>query len=204
MSTDEAAPPTRRRDARENRERIVVAAREVFMSEGFDAPLDRIARRAGIGRATLYRNFPDRHALGSAIFEQNLQALEALAAEQDGRPDAFLTLLSAIVEQQVECHALVPALLTGPSAPDLQALARRITRTLAAPLRRAQAAGAIRPDFAPADILAVLAMVSAVVAGQASVRERRRRAARALELVLHGLYARAPADPRGRESAAGG
>lgn len=182
--------PARRRDARENRERILAAAREVFASAGFEAPLDAIARRAGVGRATLYRNFPDRFALAAAICEDNLATLEALARALRGRPGAFMTLLSAIVEQQIEGHALVPALLTGPSAPDLAALAGRVTRLLAGPLRRARADGAVRADLTASDVLAVLAMVSAVVAGKASVRERRARAMRALALVVDGLVPR--------------
>ncbi|MBL8974439.1 MAG: TetR/AcrR family transcriptional regulator [Myxococcales bacterium] len=183
-------PPARRRDAEENRARIVAAAREVFATAGFAAPLDAIARRAGVGRATLYRNFPDRFALGAAIFEANLVALEALARELRGRADAFMTLLAAIVEQQIEGHALVPALLRGPGVRDLQALALRVMRLLAAPLRRARTAGAIRRDLTPADVLASLAMISAVVADDASVASRRRRATRALDLLIHGLAPR--------------
>ena len=190
VSDAAAAGPTRRRDAEENRARIITAAREVFATAGFDAPLDAIARRAGVGRATLYRNFPDRFALGAAIFEHNLVALEALAREHRGRPDAFMTLLSAIVEQQIEGHALVPALLRGPSVSDLQALALRVMRLVATPLRRARAAGTVRRDLTPADVLASLAMISAVVAGDASVRSRRRRAMRALDLLIHGLAPR--------------
>jgi AcrR family transcriptional regulator len=190
MPRSPTRPPARRRDAEENRARIVAAAREVFASAGFDAPLDAIARRAGVGRATLYRNFPDRFALGAAIFDHNLTALEALAREHRGRPDTFMTLLSAMIDQQIEAHALVPALLTGPSAPDLQALVRRVTRLLSAPLQRARAAGAVRRDLSIADVLSVLAMVSAVATDDASVGSRRRRVMRARELLLHGLVPR--------------
>src|SRR5690606_1965271 len=112
--------------------------------------------------------------------------------EHRGRPDAFMTLLSAIVEQQIEGHALVPALLTGPSVPLLQAMARRVMRLLAAPLRRARAAGAARRHFTTAHALAALPLRSAVVAGDASVRSRRRRALRALDLLVHGLVPREP------------
>lgn len=183
-------PPARRRDAEANRARIVAAAREVFAAAGFAAPLDAVARRAGVGRATLYRNFPDRFALGAAIFEHNLATLEALAREHRDRPDAFMTLLTAMVEQQIEAHALIPGLLTGPQAPDLQTLVRRVTRLLAAPLRRARAAGVVRPDLTLADVLAALAMVSGVAAGDALASSRRRRVLRALELLLHGLVPR--------------
>lgn len=183
-------PTVRRRDAEENRARIITAAREVFASDGFDVPLDIIARRAGVGRATLYRNFADRFALGAAIFDHNLAALEALAREHRDQPDAFTILLSAMVEHQIKAHALVPALLHGPSAPDLQVLVRRVTRLLARPLRQARAAQRVRADLTITDVLDALAMVSAVVTGNTSVRSRRVRAVRALELLLHGIVPR--------------
>ena len=56
-----------RADARRNREHVLAAAREVFVEQGADAPLDEIARRAGVGIATLYRRFPDRAALLRAV-----------------------------------------------------------------------------------------------------------------------------------------
>ena len=182
--------PARRRDAEENRARIIAAAREVFMSAGFDAPLDAIARRAGVGRATLYRNFADRFALGTAIVEDDLAALEALAREHLDEPDVLMRLLSTIVEQHIETYALVPALLRGSSGPDLQALVPRVTRLFKVPLRRARAAALVRDDVTVADVIDVLAMVSAVVAGDTSIRAQRRRAARALDLLLHGLVPR--------------
>lgn len=177
--------------------RILAAAREVFARSGFEAPLEAIARRAGVGRATLYRNFPDRFALGAAIFESNLVTLEALARAQRGRPDGLMTLLRAIVEQQVEGQTLVPALLGGPEARDLQTLARRVTRLLAEPLRCARAAGRVRGDLKTSDVLAALAMTAAVVAGEASVQVRRRRALRGLALLTHGLMPRPENDGTG-------
>ena len=182
--------PSRRRDAEENRTRIVSAAREVFAASGFDAPLDAIARRAGVGRATLYRNFPDRYALGAAIFEHNLAALEDLAREHRDRPDAFLTILHAMVEHQTAAHALVPGLLLSPRAPDLRALLRRVTRLLNAPLRNARNAGFVRADLTLGDVIDTLAMISTIVTGRSSARLRQRRASRALELLLHGIAGR--------------
>lgn len=180
-------PRRRRRDATENRARILAAAREVFASAGFDAPLDAIARRAGVGRATLYRNFPDRFALAAAIFEGNLDTLEALAEAEKDAPDALLRLLTAMVEQQIEAHALFPALFQGARAPHLEDLERRVRRLVTGPLRRARAAGLVREDLALGDVVAALTMVAGVVAGDASIASRRRRARRALDLLLHGI-----------------
>lgn len=182
----------RRRDAEDNRARIVAAAREVFATSGFDVPLSAIATRSGVGRATLYRNFPDRFAIAAAIFEDNLVGLEALARAQQDQPGAFMTLLSAMVEQQVEAHAMFPALLAGPSTPDLQALVRRTKKLLRVPLRQATDAGLVRPDLTLADVIDVLAMVTAVVMGDTSIASRRLRARRALELLTHGIVAREP------------
>src|ERR671937_2812476 len=85
--------PNRRRplraDALRNREHVLAAARAVFVEQGADAPLDDIARRAGVGIATLYRRFPDRDALMRAVVLDVLtnvgqQARLALAEEADG------------------------------------------------------------------------------------------------------------------------
>jgi AcrR family transcriptional regulator len=76
-----------RRDARRNRVRIVAAAREVFSSAGADAPARKIARRADVGVATLYRHFPARADLVDAVleeaFEELIQIAEAALAEPD-------------------------------------------------------------------------------------------------------------------------
>src|SRR5207244_6832248 len=73
-----------RADARRNREQLLAAARDVFVEQGADAPLDEIARRAGVGIATLYRRFPDRAALLRAV------ALDVLAraAHEAGTAEA--------------------------------------------------------------------------------------------------------------------
>lgn len=167
--------------------RVIAAAREVFMEDGFDAPLEAIARRAGVGRATLYRNFPDRYALGAAIIEHDLGLLERLALEQRDREDALLVLLKTIVEENAETYALVPALLRGPNASNLQALIPRVMALFAVPLERARLAGLVRDDLTLADVVDLLAMVSAVVPAETSAPARRQRAVRALDLLLHGV-----------------
>lgn len=78
-----------RADAQRNRELLLTAARDVFVEEGVDAPLEVIARRAGVGIATLYRRFPDRQALMRAVVLDVLvrvtqEARDALGDEPDG------------------------------------------------------------------------------------------------------------------------
>src|SRR5512133_1407 len=79
-----------RRDARRNRDQILATARDVFLDRGPDAPLDEIARRAGVGNATLYRRFPDRqsllHAVVLDVFHTVGHEAQLALAEE---PDAF-------------------------------------------------------------------------------------------------------------------
>ena len=67
------APRALRVDALRNRERIVAAARDLFTEVGSQAPIDEVARRAGIGNATVYRHFPDRDALVLAVVRSVLK-----------------------------------------------------------------------------------------------------------------------------------
>ncbi len=82
-----------RADALRNRERVVTAAREMFVEFGPDVPLDEIARRAGVGNATLYRNFPDRDALVRevvvSVMDRTSEAAEQALTETG---DAFAAL----------------------------------------------------------------------------------------------------------------
>lgn len=178
---------TLRRDARRNRALIIEAAREVFAVAGFGAPLDAVARRAGVGRGTLYRHFPDRNALAVAIFEDNVRDIEELAAAYAGRADAFDALLRSLVDHQVRSHALHQALDKGTEAPELQALAERIVAAFAEPMRRAQEDGAIRSDLVKDDLLDIMRMVAAVIERIDDIDQRRASADRAIELLRNGL-----------------
>jgi AcrR family transcriptional regulator len=80
-SSPEKAPRVMRADAQRNRDAILLAARETFEEEGVLASLDGIAVRAGVGNATLYRNFPTRDDLLAAVMEANIAASLAEAGE---------------------------------------------------------------------------------------------------------------------------
>ena len=91
--TGTGGPSRLRADARRNRDLVVAAAKEVFVELGVDAPLEEVARRAGVGIATLYRRFPDRQALMRAVALQVIEEVigEARAVLAD-EPDAFRAL----------------------------------------------------------------------------------------------------------------
>src|SRR5262245_22262631 len=82
-------PDGLRADARRNRERVLVAARAVFAERGIDAPMATVARRAGVGVATLYRHFPTRDALVRGAFAQQMETCARTLTEALADPDPW-------------------------------------------------------------------------------------------------------------------
>ena len=86
----EVAPRAMRADARRNRDALLAAAGDLFTARGVDVPLEEIARQAGVGIGTLYRNYPTRDALVEAVYRHEVETLctgvEELRAAHDGRP----------------------------------------------------------------------------------------------------------------------
>src|SRR5882757_11505410 len=95
MSTEGAQAPARplRADARRNRELLVAAAREVFAARGLDAPLDEIARRAGVSIGTLYNRFPSRVDLVDAALTEPVEASVRIAERALANPDPWQGLV---------------------------------------------------------------------------------------------------------------
>nr|BFE79060.1 hypothetical protein GCM10020093_016610 [Planobispora longispora] len=97
--------------AAENRAALIAAAREVFASDGYEAPLTSITRVARVGQGSLYRHFPDRISLALAVFEDGVRELEALAAEPGATLDAMLALMT---EQMIASTAFVDMVSVSP------------------------------------------------------------------------------------------
>lgn len=178
-----------RADASRNRRLIVAAAREVLVEYGADAPLDEIARRAGVGNATLYRRFPDRRelirAVGVEVMERLAQeAGEALAQE----PDAFQALrrfVHAAADQMV--GAVFPALAqyTFDDEPFL-ATRERAVRATQEIIDRGVKEGLVRPDIALTDLMVPLTQLTRPLPGAGSGPQCQT-AHRYLELLLDGM-----------------
>jgi AcrR family transcriptional regulator len=177
----------RRKDAQRNREAIMAAARELF-AECADVPMYEVARRAGVGQATLYRNFPDRRDLAAALLLDEMEHTEQLAADHAGDPDAFFVLLRNVVEAISRFHPLGELAREDACVGSaLDTRRRRLRELLKEPLRVAKAAGTVRCDVTVDDLFLVVLMVrGAVDAADGSVA-RSAAASRALALLLDGL-----------------
>lgn len=117
-------PEALRADARHNRERILAAAGAVFAERGIDVPMTTVARRAGVGVATLYRRFPTRDALVAEVFSGQLATCVGVLDEALADPDpwdGFRTLVERLFALQVAergfTAAVVSASRTTPSWP---------------------------------------------------------------------------------------
>lgn len=179
-----------RSDALRNRDRILEAARELFGSSMQDVSMDAVARSAGVGRATLYRNFPDIDSLSAAIFEENIRSIEATIEREADSKGAFERVLLATIDEGLSCRALMPALATRAQSPEVAELMARVTRPLSASLRKAQDKGEVRSDLSARDIVPLLAMVFATVLADPAARDMKARTRRTLDLVFDGIRPR--------------
>jgi AcrR family transcriptional regulator len=162
LITHDIAAPRLRRDAQLRRERLIHAAVEVFMEDGFEAPLERVAERAGVGRGTLYRNFPDRQALALAVLQIYLDDLSAKVAACGDRDDAFFVGIKAQADLTIASNGFQRALPIKRQSPAyIRSVRAGVENILAEPLARAKAAGLVRPDFPIEDIHFLSLMVAA-------------------------------------------
>ncbi|ASO18085.1 AcrR family transcriptional regulator [Actinoalloteichus hoggarensis] len=165
-SSTGAARPLRA-DARRNRERLILAARELFAEQGVHAPLDAVATRAGVGPGTLYRHFPTRQALVEEVFRDRIESLSALAGELLDAPSpgtALRTWLSRVLADAgvVESMAATaPITFRDDESGRELSCHELLRRSGAALLARAQEAGEIRPDLTVAELIRLVAGVLA-------------------------------------------
>ncbi|MCB0874295.1 MAG: TetR/AcrR family transcriptional regulator [Thermoleophilia bacterium] len=178
-----------RRDAARNRERILAAARELFAERGLGATLNEIARHAGVGVGTVYRRFPDKDALIDSLFDDHLDAWQALFQEGLADPDpwrAIVTVHERALELWANDRAMKEIVLGSPHASVRSTRQRARLHPLAAALiERAQAAGEVRADATTQDFGVALVMIGAVMDAAEQVNPDVWR--RYLRIVLQGL-----------------
>ena len=183
-------PPAKMRaDARRSRAKLIDAATAAFAEHGADAPLDDIARRAGVGIGTLYRHFPTRLDLQAAVFRNQVQSVCATADEliETVTPEqAFAGWIRAMAGYLVTKRGLSSSLIAG-LGKDSELISgcwMAMRDTAERLLNHAQEAGVLRSDLTPHD---VLRMVHGIVIATEHAPED---TDRLLSLMLDGMRPR--------------
>lgn len=189
----------RRDDARRNREAILRVADAAFADGPDLVPLDEIARRAGLGRATVYRHFRNRHALAAAVAAYNIGELRRVVGAAEGEGRSFRELLHHVLSTQAAMRPLAAVIRELPNREQRQHVDTLIG-VLTPPFRRAQHEGHLRPDVEPADLALVMTMLDAgIAAGPSSTAHGAEHAAehssehdaavrRLIAVLLDGLF----------------
>jgi AcrR family transcriptional regulator len=180
-----------RADARRNYERLVAAARDVLAERGSEAALEEVARRADVGVGTLYRHFPRRIDLVEAVYREDVDAIVALASDVATRLEpweALVAWLQGFLRYAEAKRTFLTELHEAfEKCPDLAVRSReRIAAAVGDVLRRAQEAGAARPDLDGADLMQLVGGMC--MARNASLSQNER----LLALVLDGVKAGPP------------
>jgi AcrR family transcriptional regulator len=192
-----ATTPHLRADARRNRERIVAAAAELFAARGTECQMAEIARHAGVGNATVFRHFPAKQDLVMAIAEQKMGAMLAFAesvAEHEDPAEGLRLLVDHLCAQSVRNAALkeiTAAHFEGDER--LIAIRDRLLAVLGRLVGRCQAAGTVRADVEPIDVVVLVNGVASAVLGLEELRPGLHH--RYLALALAGLSPRAADGP---------
>lgn len=175
-----------RADARRNRDKVLAAARRIMARQGLDAQMEEIARAAKVGVGTVYRHFPTKddlvEALAGARFER-LAELAREALEKDEPWAAFEEFMRSGAKIQTEDRALSEVLTSRPELMQGAAESVGILDLTAKIMRRAQEAGALRPDAEPTDV----PMVMCALAG--TCRNPKMDPERYMAIVIDGLRA---------------
>lgn len=156
---DAAKPRGERADARRNRERVIEVARRLFEEKGPDVEIDEVARQAGVGVGTIYRQFPNKHALIQGVLWSHVQPLAEAGYARADSPDpgkAFFEhlefLADALLSKENVHLAVARAGLGDAKEPQQDAVAESLRELLA----RAQRAGAVRRDVSATDLVLLL------------------------------------------------
>jgi AcrR family transcriptional regulator len=185
MSTDQR---TLRADARRNRERIMCAGRELFALQGPQAQMDEIAAHAGVGIGTVYRHFPTKEALLTAMVRDRFQefAEKATLAEEILDPLESLESIIRSSAEAVEGDAGFQLAMMGSNQLEWEGIEQQkaaLAEVLARIISRAVEVGAVRDDFTVDDFGMVMCGITSTMYYQPGSANWRRH----LEIVLHGI-----------------
>ena len=167
-----------------NRRAIIAAAREVFAADGLQGPFNAIAKKAGVGQGSLYRHFPDRLSLAVAVFDENIDELEAAVEPDSATLD---DLLDAIIGQAVVSTALIDLIWQHQHDERVAHLGSRLAAIVGAVVVRERAAGRIADTVEDADVLLAVSMLADLLARTGA--EDRRQVAKRAWAIFHAAFA---------------
>ena len=187
----ERKPRALRRDAVRNRERLLVAARELFAEEGFEVTLDDIARHAGVGVGTAYRRFANKDELLDALFAEQTVELAAAAATGLTDPDPWHGLVGYL-ERSLALQLRDKGLAQIVSGDRISGEQHDWNREVMAPknralINRARDAGMVRDDVTGTDLTFIQVGLNAIMTRSRHAHPELYR--RYLYLMLDGLRA---------------
>jgi AcrR family transcriptional regulator len=189
---DEEKPAVRkpRADAARNRARLLETAKAAFAEKGSGASLDEIARMAGVGAGTLYRHFPTRDALVTAVYRNETEQLVAAAdrlARRHPPVQALREWLLLFVDYMATKHGMHEVLnsIVGGTSDLYTASMAQVKQTISTLVDRAVASGDIRMDLDPLDLLRALAGVANIGFGP----DGKQAAKRLVDILIAGLRA---------------
>jgi AcrR family transcriptional regulator len=187
-----------RADARRNRARILAAAEEVFAQRGASASTEEVARRAGVAVGTVFRHFPTKHDLLTAIMKDLLERLagDVSRLAQSGDPGSALReLFTSLVRQSAAKKSVIDLLAAAGTDVQLAGALQTLRDGLAGLLAQAQQAGEVRPEVQAGEVMALLTStcLGALQGGWDEDLQDR-----ALAVIFAGLRpSRGPASPPG-------
>ena len=158
--TDMATTSSTRSDAVRNRERIIATASTCFATEGVECQVSEIAKRAGLGNATVFRHFPSKSDLIVAVMRRRLQELvdEVREAAEGDDPGAALDRVVDAIGTMLVRDAALKQIAQVRFEGDAEMLAARdeLFACIAGLVARAKAAGQVRADLEPIDLVLML------------------------------------------------
>jgi AcrR family transcriptional regulator len=164
MAVDPGTPL--RADARRNRDQIIAAARTIFVAQGPDAPMEEIARAAGVGVGTLYRRFPDRETLIRDValdsFTRALTESRACIEEEPTAWDALVRFVRRSRELRLSVHLAMISAQAGAiirDNPTTERFRRGLLADLDSMVKGAQAEGQVRPDVDTGDVAMLFVLI---------------------------------------------
>lgn len=163
--TPEDVSPSRRRDARANRERLLTEARILIAENGIEASLEEIARRAEVGVATLYRNFPTRDDLVRALHATALADLLPVREEIEAAPtawDGVVVYLERVIEWLVADPSLPPILKRMAVIEPGMRSGDRFESFIAELVEQAKVEGSLRSDVYAVDLAVLITLIGSL------------------------------------------